>query len=65
MADPFQNEMDREDMKHHISVLITEGQLHLAPIGDHPQKILDIGTGTGECVRLNSCISDVSRYLGN
>jgi ubiquinone/menaquinone biosynthesis C-methylase UbiE len=23
------------------------GKLHLAPIGDNPQKILDIGTGTG------------------
>lgn len=39
--------MDREDMKHHISILLTEGRLHLAPIGDRPQKILDIGTGTG------------------
>lgn len=34
-------------MKHHISILLTEGRLHLAPIGDRPQKILDIGTGTG------------------
>jgi len=42
-----ESEMDREDMKHHISMLLTEGQLHLAPIGPHPQKIIDIGTGTG------------------
>lgn len=42
-----ENEMDREDIKHHITMLITKGQLHLAPIDPNPQKILDIGTGTG------------------
>ncbi|KFY77185.1 hypothetical protein V499_03390 [Pseudogymnoascus sp. VKM F-103] len=42
-----ENEMDREDMKHHISMLITKGRLHLAPIGADPEVILDIGTGTG------------------
>lgn len=40
--------MDREDIKHHISMLITEGRMHLAPIGPAPQVILDIGTGTGK-----------------
>ena len=40
--------MDREDMKHHFTMLITEGRLHLAPIGPNPETILDIGTGTGE-----------------
>jgi SAM-dependent methyltransferase len=24
-----------------------DGMLHFAPIGDHPQKVLDVGTGTG------------------
>lgn len=28
-------------------LLLLEGKLHLAPIGPDPQKILDIGTGTG------------------
>ncbi|KAN0123026.1 methyltransferase domain containing protein [Hyaloscypha variabilis] len=42
-----ESEMDREDMKHHISMLITEGRLHLAPIDKHPQRAVDIGTGTG------------------
>lgn len=27
--------------------LVTEGRLHLAPIGNSPQRILDIGCGTG------------------
>jgi hypothetical protein len=42
-----QTEMDREDIKHHISMLITEGRLHLTPIGKNPQRVVDIGTGTG------------------
>jgi hypothetical protein len=48
------NEMDREDMKHHFTMLITEGRLHLAPIDPNPETILDIGTGTGE-QKLNLC----------
>jgi hypothetical protein len=59
--------MDREDMKHHISMLITEGQLHLAPIDPNPQLILDIGTGTGNtsrCGVLCVTIADCCRYLG-
>lgn len=40
-------ELDREDMKHHEFMLITDFRLHLSPIGDNPQRILDVGTGTG------------------
>jgi len=41
-------ELDREDMKHHMWTLVLEGELHLAPFRDsHPQKILDVGTGSG------------------
>jgi ubiquinone/menaquinone biosynthesis C-methylase UbiE len=40
-------ELDREDMKHHEFMLITDFKLHLSPIGDNPQRILDLGTGTG------------------
>jgi hypothetical protein len=35
-------------MKHHEFMLITDFRLHLSPIGDKPQRILDVGTGTGE-----------------
>jgi hypothetical protein len=32
-------------------MLITDFRLHLAPIGENPQRILDIGTGTGkDCI---------------
>lgn len=40
-------ELDREDMKHHMWTLVLEGDLHLAPLSDSPQKILDVGTGSG------------------
>lgn len=39
--------MDREDMKHHWFKLLLEGKLHLAPLPEHPGRILDVGTGTG------------------
>lgn len=34
-------------MMHHICLILLEGRLHMAPVGSAPQKILDIGTGTG------------------
>ncbi|WQF86659.1 Putative S-adenosyl-L-methionine-dependent methyltransferase superfamily [Colletotrichum destructivum] len=39
-------EQEREDMKHAMVLHVCEGVLHNAPL-DNPQKILDIGTGTG------------------
>lgn len=34
-------------MHHHIFGLLLDGELHLAPVGENPQNILDVGTGTG------------------
>ncbi|KAB5560045.1 S-adenosyl-L-methionine-dependent methyltransferase [Coniochaeta sp. 2T2.1] len=39
-------EQEREDMKHAMVKMLCQ-QLHFAPIGERPQEILDIGTGTG------------------
>jgi ubiquinone/menaquinone biosynthesis C-methylase UbiE len=39
-------EQEREDMKHTVAVHLLGGKLHNAPLED-PQKIVDIGTGTG------------------
>jgi Arc/MetJ family transcription regulator len=39
-------EQQREDMKHAMVKMLC-GQLFFSPIGDHPQEVLDIGTGTG------------------
>ncbi|KAG5921588.1 hypothetical protein E4U53_003772 [Claviceps sorghi] len=40
-------EQNREDMKHAMLMMLTENKPFLSPIGERPQKILDIGTGTG------------------
>jgi SAM-dependent methyltransferase len=43
--DDLQNE--QLDIAHHLYTLMLNGALHLAPIGKHPQRVLDLGTGTG------------------
>jgi hypothetical protein len=40
-------EQEREDMKHAMVKLLCSQKLHFAPIGDNPQEVLDLGTGTG------------------
>ncbi|KAK3377107.1 S-adenosyl-L-methionine-dependent methyltransferase [Lasiosphaeria ovina] len=40
-------EQSREDMKHAMMLELTDGIHFFAPIGDSPQKIIDLGTGTG------------------
>jgi len=39
-------EQDRLNLQHHLWTLTLDGRLHLAPISN-PQRVLDIGTGTG------------------
>lgn len=39
-------ELDRLDMHHHISLLMLDDKLSIAPI-NKPQRVLDVGTGTG------------------
>ncbi|KAG8408834.1 hypothetical protein J3458_019849 [Metarhizium acridum] len=40
-------EQEREDMKHAMVKLLCNQKLHFAPIGNNPQEVLDLGTGTG------------------
>ncbi|QPC59697.1 hypothetical protein HYE67_001928 [Fusarium culmorum] len=40
-------EQNRMDLVHHIYSLVLQGKLHTAPINDNPQRVLDLGTGTG------------------
>jgi hypothetical protein len=54
-------EQSREDMKHAMLLELTDGELFYAPIGDHPQQILDIGTGTGESGIRNAVFRTYSR----
>ena len=42
-----EEEQDRMDLVHHIYSLLLDGKLYLAPVGKTPQRILDLGTGTG------------------
>ncbi|KAF8460538.1 S-adenosyl-L-methionine-dependent methyltransferase [Kalaharituber pfeilii] len=39
--------INRLDLTHKIFLLLLNGALHWAPIGNDPKRILDIGTGTG------------------
>ncbi|KAF8446672.1 S-adenosyl-L-methionine-dependent methyltransferase [Kalaharituber pfeilii] len=42
-----EEEQSRLDLHHEIFLTMMDGKLHLAPIDPTPQKILDVGTGTG------------------
>jgi SAM-dependent methyltransferase len=42
-----ETEQDRMDLDHHIYSLVLNDRLFRAPIGSHPQRVLDLGTGTG------------------
>jgi methylase of polypeptide subunit release factors len=35
------------DLVHHVYSILLDGKLHLAPIDDNLQRVLDLGTGTG------------------
>lgn len=56
-------------MKHHEWMIITGFRLHFAPISESPDKILDLGTGTGKLAPLMKIgVSSgqlACRYLGN
>ncbi|KAF9872330.1 polyketide synthase [Colletotrichum karsti] len=42
-----ETEQNREDMLHAMMLEVTDGKLFFAPISDNPNKIIDLGTGTG------------------
>ncbi len=42
-----EKEQEHMDMLGHMFNLVLGGKPFLAPIGEHPQRILDLGTGTG------------------
>ncbi|RYN65472.1 hypothetical protein AA0117_g12136 [Alternaria alternata] len=45
---PNDDKMNEQlDIGHHMLTLMLDGKLFLAPIGPTPQKVLDVGTGTG------------------
>jgi tRNA G46 methylase TrmB len=40
-------DLRRMDLAHEILLNMMDGELHKAPIVSNPQRILDVGTGTG------------------
>lgn len=42
-----ERESDRLDLFHATMLSLLDGKLHWAPIGPTPQRVLDVGTGTG------------------
>ncbi|KAM0342587.1 hypothetical protein ACHAPU_009442 [Fusarium lateritium] len=40
-------EQNRDDMKHAMMLELTSGNLFFSPVGNNPQKIIDLATGTG------------------
>ncbi|EEQ83994.2 hypothetical protein RJZ56_003507 [Blastomyces dermatitidis] len=42
-----EDEQDRMDLTHHIYKLLLGGDIYVSPIKANPQRVLDIGTGTG------------------
>jgi hypothetical protein len=59
-----ETEQAREDMKHAMVVNLCGGRLHFAPIGDNPQNILDMGTGTGIWAIESECFFSAKIYVG-
>ncbi|KAK0715679.1 S-adenosyl-L-methionine-dependent methyltransferase [Lasiosphaeris hirsuta] len=43
-----EEEYKRESLRHIMLKEVLGGQLYLAPIGDNPQKMIDLGTGFGD-----------------
>ena len=41
-----EQEQERLDLLHHVQSMVLGGELHKSPLQE-PQRILDIGTGTG------------------
>ena len=58
-------EMDRLDLFHHIMHLRCDERLYLAPIHPYPQRILDLGTGTGIWAVMMGDLYPSASVLGN
>jgi ubiquinone/menaquinone biosynthesis C-methylase UbiE len=42
-----EKELESLDIHHALMLALLDGRLHWAPIDPNPQRVLDIGTGTG------------------
>lgn len=58
-------EQDRLDLHHEMLLMLLDGELHKAPIGDSPHRILDVGTGTGIWAIDMADMYPMAEVLGN
>lgn len=62
-------ELERMDYCHAKYYALLDKKTYLAPIGDHPQRIVDIGCGTGQFpvpgIGPQGSRANHSRYLGH
>ncbi len=55
-----QKESDRLDIMHKLFEVRLGGKLNKAPIGKSPERILDIGTGTGVwAIEMGTCLAEL------
>jgi hypothetical protein len=45
-----ERELERLDMQHAMQTMLLNDKLFWSPIGPAPQKVLDLGTGTGSAI---------------
>ena len=43
-----EEELHRIDLKHQLYTILLGEKLFLAPVGNFPQRVLDLGTGSGK-----------------
>lgn len=64
-----EDELDRIDLKHRLYTLLLGEKYFLAPIGRNPQRILDLGTGSGRKRLFPTLkptkLATFDRYMGN
>lgn len=56
-----EEEQNRDDMKHILQMELTDGQLIFSPISANPQRIIDLGTGSGIWALDSICSSRATR----
>ncbi|KAL2217732.1 methyltransferase [Thermoascus aurantiacus ATCC 26904] len=60
-----EQEQDRLDLSHHLYKMLLGGELYLAPIPENPQRVLDLGTGTGIWAIEFADLHPTAEVLGN